>query len=554
MAILMASNPLYSETGNDWSRMSVWNVNNDEIWSAWTRYVDEVTKRHKDNVTYWEILNEPNWVMSSDIYCKIMAAAYPIIKRNDPDAIVVGMCTGSMPWSWIESVLKEVGSNHGKYMDAISIHPYDFDSGEYKTKLKNESWSTLFRDQIYEDKITKMTELMDKYDCRIPLYITELSISSTPMISSMKAQAADLVQLYTMTEARGEVKKLFWYCLENTSIRGSLYVKENDSEGNFGLVGNQGDTVPFAAKPAYLALAGYNKMLAGAKFMDSIVEDKTRAYRFKRKDGKQVIVLWSDEGFDNFALNLGADKAEMFDIYTNSKASFSSASGIYDFTSGFEPIYIVGDFTKFERAESTIAVDNGKINAVKNDTCTFNISDKKNRNLRVEAKGTPYAQIAENTGITGGKGKIIVKTNSGAFEEEPVEVKIYDENELIYYAKYYIVIKDTGIKVSYKLGKDQTGADREVVNLSVTNETAGTELSGDVQADFTKIGGKNEIRQIVGLKPGETKTVYLNIPTTSYIKSVSATAKIDLGEEIKQEQTISVINDMEVAYRMGTEG
>ena len=81
----------------------------------------------------------------TETYCKILKMAAPIIKKNDPDGIVMGLCTGSMPWSWIKGVFQILGKDAEKYMDVITIHPYDFDSGEYKTEIPGESWLNSFQ-------------------------------------------------------------------------------------------------------------------------------------------------------------------------------------------------------------------------------------------------------------------------------------------------------------------------------------------------------------------------------------------------------------------------
>ena len=549
LAILGIQNPLYSPTGDTWDFSTLYNNDSSEMWLGYQRYLEYSVKKHKDDVTYWEVVNEPNWVMSAETYCKILKMAAPIIKKNDPDGIVMGLCTGSMPWSWIEGVFQILGKDAEKYMDVITIHPYDFDSGEYKTEIPGESWSTLFRDDVYEDKIVKMKELMKKYDIDIPIEITELAVSSTPLISSVKGQAADCAQMFATTKAQGIIEKVYWYCMENTGIRGSNYVKDGDTEANFGLVGNRADVVPYAAKPSYLALAAYNKLIGSAEYVDGLTYDTTtRAYRFKRGDGKQVIMLWNDRGYENIALDLGTNDLDIYDMYSNKEGEISSEDGVYNFTANFEPIYIVGDFKKFERTNSVISVDNAKIKAVKNDNCVFNITDTESRNLRIEAVGTPNAVIEQNTGIIDGKGKIEVKTTDNAFQEEPICVKVYDGENLLYYAKYYAVIQKGGVSASYELTKEQTGADRNAIAVSVTNETAGIPLDGILTADFTKMSGKREIRRLIGLKPGETGTVYLNVPKTPYIKSVETTAKIDLGDGFKLDKKISYINDINVRY------
>ena len=95
-----------------------------------------------------------------------------------------------------------------------------------------------------------------------------------------------------------------------------------------------------------------------------------------------MIVLWTEYSAENIALDLGTDNVEVFDIYTNSIGTMKSAAGVYNFTSTFEPMYIVGDFGKLQRAESTVTVSDGRIRAVKLDAADIVINDTEGRNLR----------------------------------------------------------------------------------------------------------------------------------------------------------------------------
>ncbi len=551
LAIISPNNSRYA--GN-YDRMRVDQMDADGIkgiWEAWEKHLEYIAQQYGDKVKYYEIFNEPNERVSVEIYAKYLEIAYRAIKKYDPDGIVVGFSTASMPWTWIEQMLAIVGKDPGKYLDAISIHPYDFDYGEYRTKSKSASlaWSTLFRDQYFIEKNDRMKALMEKYGCGdIPVLGTEIGMTSTPLVYSTKQQAADMMQMFAVNQVSGIMDRVWIYCFENTWTRGMDDYSLRDTEDNFGIVGNRNDTVPLAAKPSYIALCAYNKMMTDAEFIDEIVNNPTRAYRFRRPDGKQVIMLWSENSSENIALNIGADSVEIYDQYSNNVASIQSASGIYDFTATFEPIYIVGNFDKMERAESTIEIDNGRINAVLNDMCTFNVIDKLGRNLRIEASSTPYAIVEENNGIEGGKGKVVVKTTEDAFQEEPVEIRVYDGNRLLFYSRVHIVVGDEGISIKYDLGSDPNAPERNVVNVSVTNKTAGTTLSGAVNADFSKVGGKLEERTIVDLEPGKTKTVYMNVPKTSYIKSIGAPLKVSFGGAYDIERNISVINPMTVNY------
>lgn len=560
MAIIDMGNPyIYNGWNQPYSPHQFETETEKEIaWKEWEAYVDYITRAYKDEVTYWEVINEPNAFMSGAQYAEYLKRAYPIIRRNDPDAVICSFALSGVDLAWMEETFKVIGT---QYMDIITVHPYDWEySGEF---WGQENWATLYRDQVSMDRINGLRELVNRYGGEnIPFMFTEAGVSSTPPLdetyfglSSLKMQAADLTQMFAMYATRKDVQATFWYSFLMTSPRGSEDAIPGDRNGNFGVVGNEGDLVPYAAKPAYVAMAGYNKMLTGAEYIDGIEHiDKdttsgTRAYRFRRPDGKQVIVLWTENSAENIALNLGTDAIEVLDKYTNHIGNMRSAAGIYNFTSTFEPVFIVGDFQKFEQTESIISVDMGRAKAVQLDKAVFNFADKKGRNLRLEAKGTPEAQVTENTGIYNGSGRVVVETNAAAQDEEPIDVRIYEDDNLVYYGRLHLIIKDEAVSVSYTLGDDQTGAkDRKVVNVSVTNQTCGKELTGTVAGDFTDIGGKNEIRNIVGIRPKETKTVSLNVPKSSYVHSIGAMLDLEFDNGYHAQQEISMIEPINVLY------
>ena len=547
--------PLY--TDSYWSHLAAIEEGTpeyDEAWAAYENFIAYMAQTYKDATTYWEILNEATVYYDPEQYCKVVGRAYPIIKKYDPDGIVLGVCAPCMPWSWIEGVLAIMGENYNQYMDAIVLHPYDEtpDGDKYNCPLPGYGWSVLIRDQKYLDDIERTAEVLKKYTGRddVPIYISETGITTMPYICSMKRGAAEMTQLYTATQAQGLVTQAAWYRFEMIANRGNARVLNLDSEGDFGVVGNIRDVVPLAAKPGYIAISAYNKLLTNAELIDKVIADKIEAYRFKRANGEEMIVLWADEEYGNISLDLGTSEIEILDMYSNSEGKISSANGVYDFTAGFEPIYINGSFTKLEKSENgNISVDNARQKALQNDTCTFNITDKKNRNLRVEASGTPYAIVSENAGITNGKGKVVVKTTGDAFEEEPITVKVYDGDNLVYCSRYYAVIEDNPIGVSYSVASDPRGSDRKTLSVSVTNNSAGKILTNELNMDWSKIGGKPESRTIVDLKPMETQTVYFNLPKSDSVKAYSGDMKIT-ADESKTSETFGKELEMDVVPSM----
>lgn len=423
-------------------------IGTEQAWKEWEAYVDWISKTYKDCVTYWEVINEPNAFMTGKQYAEYLKRAYPILKKNDPDGLVCGFALSGVDYDWIAETLAITGPD---YMDIITVHPYDWEwSGEFHGL---DNWSTVLRDRNYVYTINRLKNLCASYGCgNIPILSTEMSISSTPPtaerkgLASLKAQAAELTQLYALTNKQGIIDSSYWYSLICTSVRGNSDIIEGDRNGNFGLVGNERDAVPYAAKPAYVAMAGYNKMLTGAEYMDGIENISTsknagmRAYRYQTADGKQVIVLWAENMAENVALALGTDSVAVYDKYTNKIGTMQADTGIYNFTATFEPIFIVGDFTQFKRQENTISVDEGRKESLCGDIMSFRFTDTQGRDLRIEAEGTAWARILENTGMNKGTGTVTVSTKMGARQEEPVDVRIYDGENLVYYGRLHIIV------------------------------------------------------------------------------------------------------------------
>ena len=327
-----------------------------DIYPKWEKYIDYVSKTYKDSVTYWEIINEPNERMLPEKYVDYLKRAYPIIKQNDADSKIAGLATASLPWWWIKETLYRIKANPKAYLDLITFHPYDFDSGDMRASTDGLEWCIKIRDSEYQSDMEQLNGYKSIYNCQnIPYQFTEMGITSTPGVCTPRAQATELVQMYTMSAAQGTASKVWWYCLENTQARGNDEVIEGDTEGNFGLVGNKADKVPMAAKPSYAALAGFNKMLTNAEFIDSKTTDSgTRVYRFKRSDGNQIAVVWSEGGEEDITLNLGAQTAEVYDIYTNKITALNADGGGFNLTASSEPIYLSGNF-------SALSIDTAKV-------------------------------------------------------------------------------------------------------------------------------------------------------------------------------------------------
>lgn len=516
--VLSATNPVYNN--GIWAN-SYAHLLGAGAYAAWEKYVTYCAVNYQGLVTDYEILNEPNWNMSAQVYADYLKRANRIIKKFDKTAKVTGFVTGSVPWDWIENLLNIIKDNPSEYLDVLSVHPYDFDDGDYKTVIENESWGIRIRDDLYLSKTERLRALMQKYNCGgLGLNVSEMAITSTTGVCSPTRQAAELAQLMTIDAAQNKTDSIYWYCLENTMERGDRDYTEYDIEGNYGLVGNKYDIVPYAAKPSYLAACAYNKIVGGGDFVNMLSSDGAKAYRFK-KNGEDRIVLWSEETEQNICLDLGVNSVSVYDKYGNKLGDIKSDNGKFSFNAGFEPIYITGNINKFELSQNEIFVSKNSQNVSSGDTVRVNISDSRNRNLRAEII-SPGAVKTENINSSGGTIGFDAKIGGLGKAEDSLTIKLYNGNDLVYAAKTHFMsqsltlnkLKGTGIN-DFTINTGTTDVDVEIFAENVKSDAAAKLITAYYANDGTLM--QTNLTNVEATKRGVlNRNIALDIPNGCY--------------------------------------
>ncbi len=516
--VLSATNPVYNKGiwANSYAHLLGANA-----YAAWEKYVTYCAVNYQGLVTDYEILNEPNWNMSAQVYADYLKRANRIIKKFDKTANVTGFVTGSVPWDWIENLLNIIKDNPSEYLDVLSVHPYDFDDGDYKTVIENESWGIRIRDALYLSKIDRIKALMQQYNCGgLGLNISEMAITSTTGVCSPTRQAAELAQLMTIDAAQNKTDSIYWYCLENTMERGDRDYTEYDIEGNYGLVGNKYDVVPYAAKPSYLAACAYNKIVGGGTYVSTVSKDGAKAYRFK-KNGRDAAVLWSEETEQNICLDLGVNSVSVYDKYGNKLGDLKSDNGKFSFNAEFEPMYITGNFSKFESSQNEITISKDVQNVTIGDSIKVNISDSKNRVLRAEilsANAIGIKNINSSAGTTAFDAEIRGTGNA----EEALTIKLYDNSDLVYAAKTHFMsqsltlnkVKGTGIN-DFTINTGTTDVDVEIFAENVKSDAAAKLITAYYAKDGTLM--QTNLTNVEATKRGVlNRNIALDIPNGCY--------------------------------------
>ncbi len=246
----------------------------DEEIADYANYAVKMAKHYGNQVRYWEVWNEPNilpfWSPKPDAsdYARLLKATYTAVKKATPEIQIVGMVTSLTDLSFIKKVLK---SGAGKCMDVLSVHPYQIQPPTDRGRGTEQG------------KIHALRKLMSKYDCNVPIWITECGWQTLGAVTE-HVQAEYLVKFFTLTLAEGLIERIYWF---NLSDWGGRFSAEG---GHFGLV--HSDQSPKASYAAYYTMV---EQLHDFKDVRRIsLPEGVYGFDFTFTDGHKVRVLWTE--------------------------------------------------------------------------------------------------------------------------------------------------------------------------------------------------------------------------------------------------------------------
>lgn len=325
-----------------------------EYMEKWKLYVENVVRDTIDRVTYYEVYNE--WNLSHcnngkehytphppEDYVKLAKATYEIIdkvnKEKGTNAKVLvgalGYNSGDGTNDFIQACM-DLGICD--YADGISAHPY----WAHENPENNNYYSTLIAIREIKDAL-KSRNIND-----MEIVLTELGY---PTRENGSVNEIDQAKWMVRSSAyyEGEVELITWYL-------GEEKMDNTETEKSFGIIRQQmGTEIPFEAKPAFIALANYNSLLAGAELISrtpeindrvadgSYINNEQYTYHFKN-DGKDIYMLTTMDTKGG-VLTLKADNvsvAELIDMYGNSSIIECGADGVFKVpVKNDEPVYIL---------------------------------------------------------------------------------------------------------------------------------------------------------------------------------------------------------------------
>ena len=117
-------NPLYGAEKSLGSKI----FTDSETMDAWLDFVEAIVTRYKGKVLEWEVWNEPNLGENKtnyDVYAVLLSNTVEVIKRVEPDAVIIGFGLSRMPLEYTGKVLDLLKErNQLDMLDYISFHPY----------------------------------------------------------------------------------------------------------------------------------------------------------------------------------------------------------------------------------------------------------------------------------------------------------------------------------------------------------------------------------------------------------------------------------------------
>ena len=318
-----------------------------------------------NKIEYYELLNEWNFdspynSVSAEQYAEIAASMSEVIKEHNPNAKVVGIVSGDDIWntyqvasyyspleadhlefktsSWIARVFAtniedKNGNNRNflSYIDAVSLHIYSYDDN--KTPSQN----------YFDERVNGVRECIEYYlkenniNKVIPIIISETGYTAK---ASDAERANNTIKTLVWGQSKSGVPNNDLCSFNQTTGRPEncyTYIERiylfsfQDSAKHYEVAGGTlnyqlyGDTprlhyerdTSLSAKSAYVGLAMYNKMLAGATFDSSEINNSYTYYKYI-KDGKTIIIIWNDDSSNVELSSLGIDNdITAYDLYGN---------------------------------------------------------------------------------------------------------------------------------------------------------------------------------------------------------------------------------------------
>ena len=287
------------------------------------------------------------------------------------------------------------------------------------------------------------------------------------------------------------------------------------SEQNFGLVKAQNYKVPYAAKPAYIAISAMSNMIGLCDTYDTVAFDDKKAV-YKCTDSvnpNRTVYVFGAEEDESYTFTPDGDSAEFYDMYGNKLDGITKNGGSYNLTIGTEPMYAVVEsgkpvishtefdeytlvsarFPDKEIGDSVIVTaydENGNLedtrtvvlDGKKSCVIKFPFDNKVNHTVKFEAVRVSYSYEVQGSKtmktdveVDNSTGDMSVSARYlGGRQGDAVSLEVTDANgKALYYDQMYL---DENLECSTEFKVDPST--RYIVTLGKVNHTVKFEVVG----------------------------------------------------------------------------
>lgn len=478
---------------------------NEANYERYIRWITGAAKALNGRVDTVELFNEADVNDTPEVIADVYKRVYPIVKQAAPDIDFLGLAYARKSYEWLEKFFEAGGAD---YMDKFSVHHYD-----YGTKFTRWYW-----DQNHP----QMLALLKEYGLDEDIWFTEQGWSTSKERTygvTDYSRAKDAVRYWVYLRGNNRTKHFFVYNMMNLSSC------EWSFEFQYGLLRDEHHRVaPGAPFPICATLNAMNHFIGMAEPVKQLIVNNNQVpmYWFKHDDGKQVICSWSDEQKDEVAaVNLGTNSVDVYDMFGNFKYTLHSDNGVYSLPVQKEPQYYIGNFTKLEEGEPAIGFDNSDVECAAGDTVEFSIQSDTPSAYTYEYACDAF-EVTDN-----GLGKFSVKIGTDCEPGNyPVGVRV-KKGEYVLFDGYLNIAIDSPVSVDMNI--ENIVNYQYCANVTITNTSKRT-LTGTVRITEPEyISREANSVNVVGLKPGETKTYRISLPELKTLRRIEA--KIEFEEK-----------------------
>lgn len=485
-------------------------------------YGTNIAKEVKNISHRYEVWNEynlsgfnPNGGTVDD-YIEMLKLTGEAIKKVDPDAKIYGLggvTAVANVYDWVEEFLQKGGQN---YCEGFTFHPYAPGSPSAESVKIFRNFCDLFEKYNVTDKDLILSEVG----------WTTNGVSELQQASYQIGFAASIYD---------EVETISWYVDQEKQ-------GNNPSEDKFGMIRSWDAAYcapyePFSAKPAFLAMANFNRLMTGATGTENKnIGGDIELRGFKDRDGKSLSILWNvKENDTNIALKVDAESVTVCDMYGN-KQEMAAANGVINLTVGLAPIYIIGSYSSLEEAEPTCEFSTSLIELTANDTVSLYVKKNFNEEATIEVKTPQNITVLQNNGFgVDNRAEIQLATGPNKSANEQIEIIVKNKNGDRVYCdnKISIEYKDT---ISGSALAKYFRSRRWQGSIKIKSNKHNENVSGKI-----KITKPDYLASMLGefkfsdISPLQTKEITFNIPETlADVKTVvEADVMLDNGETYK---------------------